>query len=310
MMKKDFVFKGVYPAVNLPMFDDMSIDEEGFRKHIRWLLTFDNLSGLVISGHAGELESLTPEERIRVVKIAKEETGDRRPLIVGVTGLSTGEAVRCAQDAKMAGADGLLVMPIPHFSFGAVDKPEIVVPYFKALADAVDLPMIVFRYHAESGLMYTVDVLLAIAEAVPQVKAIKDASFRYEESWVAFRYFPRKISVLVAHGSLFLIRFLTSDGAVSSFSNVCPEYILKLYDLASAGKLDEATEVFAQVRKISDAIYHKAPLMQHWVVEKEVLKARGRFSNSTCRPPFQPLHPDLIETIKKAVETSGLPKYE
>ena len=62
-----------------------------------------------------------------------------------------------------------------------------------------------------------------------------------------------------------------------------------IYDLASAGKLDEAAEVFGRVRKISDAIYEKAPLMQHWVVEKEVLKARGLFKSAAVRPPFQPI---------------------
>ncbi|MGH7774304.1 MAG: dihydrodipicolinate synthase family protein, partial [Candidatus Binatia bacterium] len=102
-------FKKVLPAANMPMLADMSIDEETYRKHLRWLMTFD-IGGLVISGHAGELESLTPKERIRV-----------------------------------------------------------------------------FRYGAKTGLMYSVEVLLKIAEKVPQVVAIKDSSFDYESAWVAFQ---------------------------------------------------------------------------------------------------------------------------
>ena len=85
----------------------------------------------------------------------------------------------------------------------------------------------------------------------------------------------RKINFLVAHGSLFLIRFATSDGAVSSFSNVAPEFITKLYELAHSGKMEEATKLFNKIRPLSDAIYHKTPLMQHWVVEKEALTARA-----------------------------------
>ena len=65
-------FKKVLPAVNLPLNEDQSIDEETFRKHLQWLITFD-IGGLVISGHAGELESLTPEERFRVAEIARSE---------------------------------------------------------------------------------------------------------------------------------------------------------------------------------------------------------------------------------------------
>ena len=298
-------FSKVLPAANLPMMPDLSIDAEAYRKHLRWLMTHD-IGGLVISGHAGELESLTPKERIRVAEMARKEIPANVPMVVGCTGLSTRELVECAKDAKAAGADGLLVMPIPHFAFGAVDRPELIVPCFEELAEKVDLPMIVFRYGVMTGLMYSVEVLLKIAEKVPQVVAIKDSSFDYEEAWVAFQNFPRKINFLVAHGSLFLIRFATSDGAVSSFSNVAPEFITKLYELGHSGKMEEATKLFNKIRPLSDAIYHKTPLMQHWVVEKEALTARGRFPRSTVRPPFQPLPPEHIDSIRKAVAAAGL----
>lgn len=298
-------FNKVLPAANLPMQPDMSIDEESYRKHVRWLATHD-IGGLVISGHAGELESLTPKERIRVAEIARAEIPSHLPMVVGCTGLCTRDLVDCARDAKAAGADGLLVMPIPHLAFGAVDKPDLVVPCFEALAEAVDLPIIVFRYGAKTGLMYSVEVLLKIAEKVPQVVAIKDSSYDYEEAWVAFRAFPRKINFLVAHGSLFLIRFATSDGAVSSFSNVAPEFITKLFELAHSGQMEEATALFNRIRPLSNAIYHKQPLMQHWVVEKEALVARGRFPRATVRPPFQPLAAKFIEDIRSAVQEAGL----
>ncbi len=304
-MSKSKEFKKVLPAANLPMFPDFSIDKESYRKHLRWLMTFD-IGGLVISGHAGELESLTPKEKMRVAEIARSEIPGHLPMVVGVTGLSTRELIECARDAKAAGADGLLVMPIPHFAFGAVDRPELIVPCFEALAEAVDLPMIVFRYGARTGLMYSVEVLLKIAEKVPQVVAIKDSSFEYESAWVAFQNFPRKINFLPAHGSLFLIRFATSDGAVSSFSNVAPEYITELFRLAHSGQMEDAIKLFNKIRPLSDAIYHKQPLMQHWVVEKEALVARGRFPRSVVRPPFQPLRPEHIEGIRQAVAASGL----
>jgi 4-hydroxy-tetrahydrodipicolinate synthase len=304
-MSKSKEFKKVLPAANLPMFPDFSIDEESYRKHLRWLMTFD-IGGLVISGHAGELESLTPKEKMRVAEIARSEIPGHLPMVVGVTGLSTRELIECARDAKAAGADGLLVMPIPHFAFGAVDRPELIVPCFEALAEAVDLPMIVFRYGARTGLMYSVEVLLKIAEKVPQVVAIKDSSFEYESAWVAFQNFPRKINFLPAHGSLFLIRFATSDGAVSSFSNVAPEYITELFRLAHSGQMEDAIKLFNKIRPLSDAIYHKQPLMQHWVVEKEALVARGRFPRSVVRPPFQPLRPEHIEGIRQAVAAAGL----
>jgi len=298
-------FKKILPAANLPMFPDLSIDEPAYREHLRWLMTFD-IGGLVVSGHAGELESLTRDERIRVARIARSEIPQRVNMVVGVTGLSTQEAVDCARDAKAAGADGLLVMPIPHFAFGAADRPELIVPYFQALAEAVDLPMVIFRYPAKTGLMYSVEVLQRIAEEVPQVVAIKDASLDYEEAWVAFQSFRRKINFLVAHGSLFLIRFATADGAISSFSNVVPEYITELYRLASSGHMEEAKLLYARIKALSNAIYYRQPLMQHWVAEKEALVARGRFPRAVVRPPFQPLRPEHVAELKAAVAAAGL----
>src|SRR3989442_250988 len=90
-------FKKVLPAANLPMFPDYNIDEEAYRNHLRWLMTFD-IGGLVISGHAGELESLTPKEKIRVAEIARAETPSHLPMVVGCTGLSTRELIECARD--------------------------------------------------------------------------------------------------------------------------------------------------------------------------------------------------------------------
>lgn len=297
--------KKVLPAANLPMFENTSIDAEAYRAHLRWLLTFE-IGGLVINGHAGELESLTREERIRVAEMARAEIPGHLPMVVGVTGLGTREAVECARDAKAAGADALLVMPIPHFAFGAVDRPELIVPYFRALAEAVDLPLVIFRYNAKTGLMYSVEVLLRIAEEVPQVIAIKDSSLDYEEAWVRFQSFPRKINFLVAHGSLFLIRFATADGAISSFSNVVPECVTELYRLASSGQMENARALFIRIKALSDAIYHRQPLMQHWVAEKEGLVARGRFPRAVVRPPFQPLGTDHVREIREAVARAGL----
>jgi dihydrodipicolinate synthase/N-acetylneuraminate lyase len=81
-----------------------------------------------------------------------------------------------------------------------------------------------------------------------------------------------------------LIRFATADGAISSFSNVVPECITELYRLASTGQMEVAKALFLRIKALSDAIYHRQPLMQHWVAEKEGLVARGRVL--LCARPF------------------------
>ncbi|MFC0527638.1 dihydrodipicolinate synthase family protein [Phytohabitans kaempferiae] len=296
---------GVFPAVNMPMDLDGTPSQQAFRRHVSWLASFD-VAGLTINGHAGELESLTPFERAAAISWARDAAGPDLRLIAGVTGMSTREVVECAVEAEMAGASALLVCPLPHFSFGAVDDPGLVVPYFAAIAEAVSIPLVIFRYHEQSGLRYSVPVLVEIARQVEQVVGIKDSSFDYEAAWTEFQYFDRKVALLVAQGSLFLSRFRTADGAISSFANVAPEYLVEMFRLCQAGELDQAREAFGRVRGLSRAIYGMVPLMQHWAVEKEALHARGRFPTSVCRPPFQPLSPADVAAVRQAVAEAGL----
>lgn len=297
-------FTGIFPAVNVPMNVDYSINYEAFQEHVEWLSTFD-IGGLVLNGHAGEVESLTDQERAEVIETARKVSNDL-PIIAGTTGLSTGAAVETAKYAKKAGADALLVLPIPHFAFGATDSPRLVLPYFESLAEATGLPMVLFRYAEDTGLMYSDRVVMEVARQVPLVMGIKDVSGRYERSWVDFQTFDRKINVLPAQGDLFLSRFRTSDGAISSFSNVAPEFVIELYKASRDGRHDDALVAWKRIQSLSSAIYDSVETVQHWVMEKEILTARGRFTQSTARPPFQPLTTDQKELVKKAVDAAGL----
>jgi 4-hydroxy-tetrahydrodipicolinate synthase len=297
---------GVFPAANMPMSSDGAVLGDEFKRHIGWLSSFE-VGGVVVNGHAGELEGLTPDERGQAISWAKEASAPAgAKLVAGVTGLNTRDAVACAKDAEQAGADALLVLPLPHFCFAAVDHPELVVPYFEAIASATSLPIIVFRYKEKSGLCYSVPVLLELARRIDTIVGIKDASFDYEAAWTQFQYFDRQIRFLVAHGSHFLIRFRTADGAISSFSNVVPDVLVGLYDLCQQGANDEARELFGRVRALSNAIYGMVPSMQHWPVEKLALHYRGRFSSPVCRPPFQPLGKEHELLVKEAVNAAQL----
>ncbi len=94
--------------------------------------------------------------------------GDRLPLIAGVYADGTREAIDLARDARAAGASGLLVFPPTLFMWGAQAKPDMVLRHFSLLADAVDLPLVVFEYPPASGIGYSPETLLALT-AIPTV---------------------------------------------------------------------------------------------------------------------------------------------
>ena len=152
-------FHGCMPANLLPFTADLAIDEPAYRKHLRWLVDAPGVTGLVANGHAAEVASLTREERRRTLDVALDEVAGKVPVVTGVYSDGTLEAVELARDARAAGAAGLLVFPPTLFMWGAQLKPDMVLRHFQTIADAVDLPLVVFEYPVASGIGYSPETL-------------------------------------------------------------------------------------------------------------------------------------------------------
>src|SRR5499426_580044 len=162
---------GVIPAVLLPFNDDLSIDEKGFRSHLRDVAATKGLSAITINAHSTEVASCSFEEQRRVLAMAQDEIGDRLPLVNGVWADGGIGAARIARMAADGGASALLVFPPGPFALG--QRPEMAVEHFRRIADASDLPIIAFQYPLASGQGYPLATLLAMIEAVPSLRAIK-----------------------------------------------------------------------------------------------------------------------------------------
>src|SRR5689334_5947422 len=137
-----FVPAGVIPAVLLPFHEDLSIDEASYRAHLRDVCAVEGLSAITTNAHASEVASCTFEEQKRVLAITREEV--RLPIVNGVYADGSLEAARIARMAQDGGASALLVFPSAIFSFG--QRPEMALAHFKRIADASDLPLILFQY--------------------------------------------------------------------------------------------------------------------------------------------------------------------
>src|SRR5215510_1900712 len=168
----DFVPQGVIPAVLLPFHEDLSIDEPSFRAHLRDVSAVQGLSAITVNAHSTEVASCTRDEQRRVMEIASEEVGGNLPIIHGVWADGSLEAARIARQAQAGGASALLVFPPAPFTLG--QSAEMALAHFKTIADATDLPLIVFQYPLTTGQGYPKDTLLRLCEAVPSIRAIKD----------------------------------------------------------------------------------------------------------------------------------------
>ena len=143
---------GVIPAVLLPFNEDLSIDEASYRSHLRDVCAVEGISALTTNAHASEVASCSFEEQRRVLAITVDEAGARVPVVNGVYAENGLEAARIAKMAHEGGASALLVFPSGVFSFG--QRPEMAIDHFRRIADASDLPIILFQYPLAGGQGY------------------------------------------------------------------------------------------------------------------------------------------------------------
>ena len=163
-------FRGSNPALITP-FTDGEVDEKAFRKLVNWQIA-EGSHGLVPVGTTGESPTLTPEEHKRVIEICIEETKGRVPVIAGTGSNSTAEAIDYTVHAKEAGADAALVV-VPYYNKPTQDG---LYAHFKAIADAVDIPILVYNVPGRTVANISVETLARLAADCQNIVGTKDAS--------------------------------------------------------------------------------------------------------------------------------------
>src|SRR5258707_2675007 len=167
-----YVPAGVIPAVLLPFDDDLAIDEQSFRGHLRHVAATEGLSAITVNAHSTEVASCTFEEQRRVMDIAADEIGGKLPIVHGVWADGSQEAARIARTATVGGASALLVFPPGPFTLG--QNAEMAIAHFRRIGDASDLPIIAFQYPLSAGQGYPPETLLRLLDSVPSIRAIHD----------------------------------------------------------------------------------------------------------------------------------------
>ena len=227
-------FKGVIPAV-LSVFDkDENLDEQGTREFIRYLISMD-IGGLYVTGSTGETWLMTAEERMRQVEIVMEEVGDKVPVVVHVGAMSTREAIKLAKHAEQLGAAGVSSVPPFYFKY----NPDQIYHYYKDVAEATSLPMIV--YNIPLAGMMTVDQIIRLSE-IENVKGVKyTGTALYEVMQIKEGCKP---GFLVYGGCDELGSSNISlgvDGVIGSFYNVIPDLYCRIWAAVKASDIPAAT---------------------------------------------------------------------
>ena len=309
-MRKRLELKGVIPAIILPLNPDYSIDEQGFRRHIRRVVGVRGVTGIVCNAHASEVTLLSREERKRVLRIVCEEVNGRVPVIAGAYGESTQKVIECAQDARKEGADAILIMPPFSFSWGATQYPELIFKYFSDIDQAVDSPFIIFQYAYWTNCNYDCETLIKLSK-IKNFVALKNAindPRRYEEEYRTLKAVRPEISFLNANDIQLLSYFsIGSDGTLVGYASLAPEFIVGLYESVRMGNLKEAMKINDHMYPLTKAIYSHPRLNWHTRI-KEALVMMGEIKCAAARPFLPPISSDERRSIRKALTQCGLLK--
>jgi 4-hydroxy-tetrahydrodipicolinate synthase len=265
------------------------------------------ISAITINAHSTEVASVSFEEQRRVLAIAQEEIGDRLPLVNGVWADGSIEAARIARMAADGGASALLIFPPAPFTFG--QSPPMALAHFKRIADATDLPLIVFQYPLATGQGYPIDTLLKMANEVTSIRAIKDWAgnvAQHEMHIRTLQNLPRPVNVLTTHSAWLLSSLvLGCNGLLSGSGSVIADLQAQLFHALQANDLAEARRLNDRVYPLA-RVFYADPWADMHNRMKEALVLLGRLPRAVVRPPLVKLSDAEVDRIRAALVEAGL----
>ena len=298
---------GIIPAIVTPMNSDGEIDLHQMRRYVKWLVEQGPVA-LAVNVDTGEGPHLTSDEKSCVIETVVEATEGRCLVVSGIAGPSTAQAVSNAKSAQAAGADAMLVFPIPGF-LGVPLNPEVPFQYHAAIANAVDLPMILFQLQpALGGVLYSTDILYRLIE-IPTVLAIKEAAFdamRFLQVKAALDSASRRITLLNGNDNFIFEAFvLGAEGALLGFSTLGTREQVEMLDAVKRCDFATGRTIGQRLQPLADVIF-APPVTDYRARTKEALKMLGVIESTTVRLPLLPITNSERQAIWNALERAEL----
>jgi 4-hydroxy-tetrahydrodipicolinate synthase len=300
---------GVIPATLLAFADDLSIDETETRRHLQHVANTRGISAITVNGHASEVHACTFEEQKRILALSLAEIGDRVPLINGVYADGSMEAARIAKMAAAEGASALLVFPPNSMAMGGQLRPDMAMAHFKMIADATDLPLIVFQYPASTGLGYPFETLMQLVERIPTIRAIKDWCADpqlHERNIRVLQSRPQPVTVLTTHSAWLMASLaMGANGLLSGAGSVVADLHVALFEAVKDDDLARARKINDRLVPVQQAFY-ATPFLDMHNRMKECLVLLGRIKRAVVRPPLVKLTQSEISGLKAALDLAGI----
>ncbi|MFN7565019.1 MAG: dihydrodipicolinate synthase family protein [Prosthecobacter sp.] len=282
---------GVFPAVVTQMHQDQSLDLAATARHWEALIE-SGVAGLIVCGSLGENQTLLPEEKRAVVKHAVQVAAGRVPVVSGVAETSTQAAVSYMQDCEKLGAAGFMVMPPMVYKPDAMETAQ----WFRTLAKATPLPWMLYNnpvgYHTD----VTPEMFVELAD-IENLKAIKESSANTRRITELRNLTGGRYQIFTGVDDLFLeSAILGIDGWVAGSGIAFPKENQKLWDLAKAGRWDEARALYRWSQPLMKLDTHL-----HFVQYIKLLCQETGLGKEWVREPRLPLSGAEREQVLKII---------
>lgn len=287
--------RGCGTALVTPFNTDGSIDEGALRALVDWQIE-QGIHFLVPCGSTGEAATMTVDEHKRVVQITIDQAKGRVPIVAGAASNDTAKAVTLSKAMKELGATHLL-----HASPMYNKPPQRgIVAHFKAIADATDLPVVVYNVPGRTGSNIEAKTTIELA-GMKNIHAVKEASGNLGQISDIIRGRPKGFVVLSGDDELTLpIMALGGDGIISVVSNAIPGPMSRLCELMEKGDLDAARDLHMKLLPFMRAAF----IESNPLPIKAAMTMLGKMKN-VLRLPLVPMNASNTEVLKSALKTAG-----
>lgn len=287
---------GSIVAIVTPMREDGGLDPTRFRSLMDWHIA-EGTDGIVVVGTTGESPTVDFDEHKELIRIAVEHAGGRIPVIAGTGANSTAEAIELSKSARKAGAAASLSV-VPYYN-----KPtqEGLYRHFRTIAEAVDIPQIVYNVPGRTVADIANDTVLRLAQ-VPNIVGIKDATGNVERGSDLLRRAPRNFAVYSGDdGSGLALVLLGGHGVISVTANVAPRLMHQMCAAALAGDVKKARDINFKLLPLHQKLFVEAnPIPVKWALAQMGLIGAG------IRLPLTPMSAQFTEVVAEAMRHADI----
>ena len=289
------LLRGCGTALATPFAADGSVDENALREFVEWQVT-EGIHFVVPCGSTGEAATMSGDEHRRVVEITVDQVRGRVPIAAGAGSNDTKKAIALSKEMKNLGATHLL-----HTSPMYNKPPQRgIAAHFRAIADSVDLPLIVYNVPGRTGSNVEAATTLALAEH-PNITAVKEASGNLAQISEIIRNKPDDFTVLSGDDSLTLAVLADGgDGVISVTSNVVPRLTAQLCERYDEGDVEGAREITHRLARWTSAAFVES----NPIPVKAALAMMGKSAN-VVRLPLVPLAESHNDLLREALQSVG-----